>query len=136
MRLKSVVYGFKYQHLHTGWTFFTFIWCKNCNVWKDENKWKRGRGWPILKISFRVFFWLEPEEALERDGTSICQTLKNEWYIIPNLNLNFSLKFLKSGVLNQNIAHSMCSLFCVWDTSTLIEWLCLVWFSGKQRNRT
>ena len=23
---------------HTGWTFFTFICCKNCDVYVDENK--------------------------------------------------------------------------------------------------
>ena len=36
---------------YTGWTFFTLICCKIVMkfVWKDENKWKRGRGWPILK---------------------------------------------------------------------------------------
>ena len=36
--------------LYTGWTFFTFIlqfkFVKIVMfVWKDENKWKRGRGW-------------------------------------------------------------------------------------------
>ena len=45
-------------------TFFTFICCKNFNVvWKDDNKWKRGRGWPIFKnISFQdeglIFLWV------------------------------------------------------------------------------
>ena len=30
---------------YTGWTFFTFICCKNCNVWlKDENKFKKEAG--------------------------------------------------------------------------------------------
>ena len=35
-----------------GWTFFTFICiCFKIVmfVWKYENKWKRGRGWPIFK---------------------------------------------------------------------------------------
>ena len=36
---------------YTAWTwhFFTLICCKNCIVYlkKTENKWKRGRGWPI-----------------------------------------------------------------------------------------
>ena len=34
---------------YTGWTFFhtVRICCKKfVVVWKDENKWKRGRGWP------------------------------------------------------------------------------------------
>ena len=39
---------------HTGWTFFTFICCKNCDVYVDENKWKRPE-WPIfLKLCFPI----------------------------------------------------------------------------------
>ena len=36
--------------LYTGWTFFTFIYCKNCIVClkKTENKRKRGRDWLIF----------------------------------------------------------------------------------------
>ena len=36
---------------YTGWTFFTYLLVVKivmC-VWKDENKQKRGRGWPFLK---------------------------------------------------------------------------------------
>ena len=35
---------------YTGWTFSHLFVVKieKC-VWKDENKWKRGRGWPVLK---------------------------------------------------------------------------------------
>ena len=34
---------------YTGWTFFTFICCKiELCVGKDENKFKRGLGWPIF----------------------------------------------------------------------------------------
>ena len=47
---------------YIGWTFFTFICCKNCNVvWKDENKWKRGLGWPIFlkdwPLNFNLNFY-------------------------------------------------------------------------------
>ena len=36
--------------LCTGWTFFPFLCCKNCNVClKDENRLKRACGWPIFK---------------------------------------------------------------------------------------
>ena len=41
---------------YTGWTFVTFICCKNCVVClkKTEYKRKRGRGWPILFL--KTFF--------------------------------------------------------------------------------
>ena len=32
---------------YTGWTFFTFVCCKNCSVCLKRRK--RGRGWPFLK---------------------------------------------------------------------------------------
>ena len=38
---------------YTVWTFFTYLFVEKfviC-VWKDENKWKRGRDWPILEQS-------------------------------------------------------------------------------------
>ena len=49
--LCSKGHGFESRHLYTGWSqhLFMHICCKNCNVvWKDENKPKRGRGWPIF----------------------------------------------------------------------------------------
>ena len=44
----------------TGWTFFTYICCKNCNDVclkrpKIKND-KRGRGWPIFKNTHRQLF--------------------------------------------------------------------------------
>ena len=38
---------------YTGWTFFTYICCKNCNdacLIRPKINDKRGRGWPIKKI--------------------------------------------------------------------------------------
>ena len=36
--------GFESTHRILDGYFFTYIWCKNCNIClKDENKWKRGR---------------------------------------------------------------------------------------------
>ena len=39
---------------YTGWTFFTHLFVVKTVmfVWKHENKWKRGRGWPRLKKSW------------------------------------------------------------------------------------
>ena len=36
---------------YTGWTSFTYIWCKKINVSKDENKRKRGRVCRRLKMA-------------------------------------------------------------------------------------
>ena len=43
---------------YTRWTLITFICCKNCNFClKDNNKRKRGRGWPIfLKVQIQSRF--------------------------------------------------------------------------------
>ena len=52
---------------NTGWTFFTFICCRNCNLClKIENKWKRGRGRPI------------------------CIKKNNYPQVVDNIDLNFS----------------------------------------------
>ena len=51
---------------YTGWTFFHIYLLQNCNVvWKDGNKWKRGRDGQFNKTFFcllhkrksRVRFW-------------------------------------------------------------------------------
>ena len=54
--------GFKSQHCMLDGHFFTYICCKNRNVfvWKDENKRRRGRGWQtFLKNSPKIMFEIE-----------------------------------------------------------------------------
>ena len=48
---------FESRHCILDGHLFTFICCKNYNlcVWKDENTWRRGRGWPIF-VKWIKFF--------------------------------------------------------------------------------
>ena len=74
---------------YIGWTFFTFICCKNCIVClkKTKNKRQRGRGWPIfLKKNFvgREFF--EDKTLRSRtNGLSISKVkvfIQTDWWMI------------------------------------------------------
>ena len=40
-------HGFESQHLVLDGHYFAYICCKHCIVLKEENRRKRGRGWPI-----------------------------------------------------------------------------------------
>ena len=67
---------FKSRHGIPDGHFFTFICCKNVMcVWKDQNKLKRGRGWPI----FGVYNWDWPisrvQQILYYTGTTFCVLL-------------------------------------------------------------
>ena len=35
-------------------------------VWKDENKWKRGRGWPVLTNKYKCYIALIPQRTRPR----------------------------------------------------------------------
>ena len=50
----------RFPATYTGWTFFhiylfvvKFVMC----VWNDENKWKRGCGWPLFKKYQKTLFY-------------------------------------------------------------------------------
>ena len=56
--------GFESRYWILDGHFLTFICCKICNsVGKDENKWKRGRDWPIFK---KKILWLEDTHHREK----------------------------------------------------------------------
>ena len=42
-------HGFESRHYILDGHLFTCICCKLCLFERTENKWRRGRGWPILK---------------------------------------------------------------------------------------
>ena len=64
------------------------------NVWKDENKWKRGRGWPILsfgwkwrnnKVSYDVKRILAKGFAIEEMSSALhfLVAFTFDWNVIP-----------------------------------------------------
>ena len=61
---------------NTGWTFFKYICCKNCNVWKDKNRWKRGRAWPIFQKNTMLAVSNIPKEQPNFTNINIFRTWK------------------------------------------------------------
>ena len=62
---------------YTGWTFFTFICCKYCNVSLKRPKIKQKRGWPIFLLKTIILTdW--PENELKRMQTYSVGTGRSE----------------------------------------------------------
>ena len=51
---------------YTGWTFFTYICCKNCSVCLKRRKYmKKMPGWPIFKnVQFKFCRWMQSNFGL------------------------------------------------------------------------
>ena len=63
---------------YTGWTFFTFICCKYCNVSLKRPKIKQKRGWPIFLLKTIILTdW--PENELKRMQTYSVGTEAYVW---------------------------------------------------------
>ena len=64
---------------------FTFIcWKIVMFVWKDENKWKRGQGWPILAVS-KMFLELPLGYHLAQVDDSLSHFLTSSFLLYPPL---------------------------------------------------
>ena len=63
---------------YTGWTFFTFICCKYCNVSLKRPKIKQKRGWPIFLLKTIILTdW--PENEVKRMQTYYVGTEAYVW---------------------------------------------------------
>ena len=83
---------FESRHrIPTGWTFFTIICCKNCNVcWKDENKWKNAGVGPFFK-----------KQILEGSGfgsvgRAVASNIRDSRFNSSHLQILFSINCIKS----------------------------------------
>ena len=63
---------------YTGWTFFLIDLMRKLFVWKDENKRKRGLGWPIFK---KDIFKLDIFPTSVNDDGCLPFTFKFRWII-------------------------------------------------------
>ena len=71
---------------YTGWTFFTYVFVVMC-FWKDENKWKRGRG-------CTNFFKKHPIRGLYFSIAHLCYTKICLWHWLHGLPLLCSAHFM------------------------------------------
>ena len=98
---------FKYRHCILDGHFFTFIWCKIVMfTWKDENKWKRCREWPIIfLIIIHILIWAKliqhVLDYLSPDDTK--KTRKNLSIFLPSF-CHFLL-LLSSGFVSTYFTH-------------------------------
>ena len=105
--------------LYIGWTFFTLICCKKnyCFFEKTENKRKRGRGWPIFKLSFNFANSLSGKKPRIKNPfvmagalqTILLTSFSHQTYVVGNFikHLNKTLGQLdRSHLVKRHFGHT------------------------------
>ena len=130
---------------YTGWTFFTLICCKIVMkfVWKDENKWKRGRGWPILKklatlvgAVVMVFCCGNCRNSIKHENVNTLSWEAYLWYFFNTIhiqNLSFFLSLSHTHTipvitLSLSLSLSFKEWWLLWSSQLLheyIPWTCI-----------
>ena len=113
--------------LYTGWTFFTYYCCKNCNVWLKRPKinQKRGRGWPIfLKNKEDCPFLSAAKGQRPRNCLSCCCSCWcYQWVDYDNLHMNcqwYTYLCIANDKPTNELTIIYLHMICQWYTYLLI----------------